>query len=408
MERKIHKAILENLPFAYAMHKIILDGSGNPEDYEYVEVNEAFEKFTGIKMDFIIGKRVTEILPDIKSSNFDWINYYGNIAINGGESEFEQYSEDLQKWYKVKVFSPYIGYFITFFIDITQELKEKNLYKSILSSLEEGLLATDSDGNITMINDAAEKLTGLKKENILKENIYTIIKNCNEENITDVYNKILSVIKNGSIIKDAETFINYNLNESKKNINLLYNIYPIKNVNGNIYGTVVSFLDITDKIEKQNEIDYMTYHDSLTGVYNRTFFNNEIKNIDIKENLPISVIMGDVNGLKLTNDAFGHLLGDKLLVTAANVMKKYCRENDIIVRWGGDEFIILLPKTSEEKVQWISERIKLECESQKIASINLSISLGYSTKNSLEEDIVKTINDSEEMMYRIKIKRVRH
>lgn len=403
MEKNIEQGILEKLPFAYAMHKIILNDGGNPVDYEYVEVNHAFENFTGLKRENIIGKKATDILPNIKSYKFDWINYYGSIAINGGEGQFEQCIEDLGKWYKVKVFSPAAGYFITFLIDITQELKERNLYKSILSSLEEGLLATDSYGNITMINEAAEKYSGLKKENALRENIYSILKKCNKESIKEINNKILSVIETGNIIKDKEILINYNENNDSHNINLIYNIYPIKSENQCIEGTVLSFLDVTDKVEKQNEIDYITYHDSLTGVYNRTFFTNEIKGIDKIENLPISVIMGDVNGLKLTNDAFGHLLGDELLVTAAGVMKKSCRENDSIVRWGGDEFIILLPKTNEDQVQRISERIKLECENKKIGSIDLSISLGYSTKNNMKEDIMKTINSSEEMMYRIKM-----
>ncbi len=354
-------------------------------------------------MNNILGKKATEILPNIKSDSFNWIKYYGDIAISGEEREFEQYSKNLQRWYKVKAFSPVIGYFITFFIDITEELKEKKLYKSILSSLEEGLLAIDLDGNITMVNDAVEKLTGIKKENILNKNIYTIIKNCNEENKKEISDKVLNNIQSGNIIRDEQISFVKKLDESNKNVNLLYNVYPIKNDNEDIDGTVVSFLDITDKIEKQNEIDYMTYHDSLTGVFNRTFFTNKIKNIDIKENVPISVIMGDVNGLKLSNDAFGHLLGDKLLVTAVNVMKRACREKDIIVRWGGDEFIILLPNTREDQVQKISERIKYECENEKLDSINLSISLGYSTKNNIDEDIMKTISNSEEMMYRIKM-----
>jgi diguanylate cyclase (GGDEF)-like protein len=113
--------------------------------------------------------------------------------------------------------------------------------------------------------------------------------------------------------------------------------------------------------------------------------------------------MGDVNGLKLTNDAFGHLMGDKLLMAAANIMKKVCRADDFIVRWGGDEFIILLPKTKEIDAQNISERIKEECEKEDIGVINLSISLGYASKNNMSQNVMKSITNSEEMMYRIKM-----
>lgn len=119
--------------------------------------------------------------------------------------------------------------------------------------------------------------------------------------------------------------------------------------------------------------------------------------------MPLSVIMGDVNGLKLTNDAFGHLLGDKLLETSANIMKNVCRKNDYIIRWGGDEFIILLPETEEKDAQSICDRIKAECDKEKVGSINLSISLGCSTKNNIYEDIMETIKNCEEIMYRIKM-----
>jgi len=166
---------------------------------------------------------------------------------------------------------------------------------------------------------------------------------------------------------------------------------------------VVSFRDITEKIIKDKELDYITYHDGLTGAYNRNFFNEEIKKIDVEENLPISVIMGDVNGLKLTNDAFGHLMGDKLLVSAADIMKRVCRENDIVVRWGGDEFIILLPKTEEKYAEQISERIKEECIKENVEILNISISLGFNTKNNKEDDIINSITSAEEMMYKVKM-----
>ena len=210
----------------------------------------------------------------------------------------------------------------------------------------------------------------------------------------------MKIISNGECIKDKDYML-----KSKIGIDIpvVYNISPVKDRRGEIYGMVVSFKDITKKINKDKEIDYITYHDGLTGAYNRNFYNEEIKKIDIEENLPISVIMGDVNGLKLTNDAFGHLMGDKLLVSATNIMTRVCRDNDIVVRWGGDEFIILLPKTKEEEVQKISERIKEECLKEKIEMINISISLGYDTKNTNDYDLEKSITNAEEMMYKIKM-----
>lgn len=396
-----YEKILKKLPFGYGLHKIILDDNGVPDDFEYIEVNEAFEKFTGLNKHEIIGKRVTEVLTNIKNNEFDWIKCYGDIALNDSEYEFEQYSEELKKWYKIKVYSPKKYYFITYFIDITREIKERELFKSTLLSINEGIIATDLEGKIVIINKTAERITEWKQEDILKEKITDVFKVYDSDDNNKITENILNLIHNGTSIKEDGNIIL----KSKTGIDIpiVYTISPVKDNEGLIYGMVISFKDITEKILKDKELDYITYHDGLTGVYNRNFFNEEIKNIDLEENLPISVIMGDVNGLKLTNDAFGHLMGDKLLVSAANIMTRVCRNKDIVVRWGGDEFIILLPKTKEEDVQKISERIKEECLKEKIEMINISISLGYDTKNTNDYDLEKSITNAEEMMYKIKM-----
>lgn len=112
--------------------------------------------------------------------------------------------------------------------------------------------------------------------------------------------------------------------------------------------------------------------------------------------------MIDVNGLKLTNDAFGHRSGDLLLKSVSNVLKGECRADDIISRIGGDEFVLLLPKTNHAETELIVKRIYKEIESQKINNIVLSVSIGWETKiNSLEE--IKRFILKTNYMYRKKI-----
>ncbi len=115
-----YKSIVENSPTGYAFHKIILDENKQPCDYIFVEVNKAFENLTGLKAIDIIDRKITEVLPDIIKDPFDWIHFYGDIAMNGGGKEIEQFSEPLNKWYRVTVYSPETSYFVTQFTDITE------------------------------------------------------------------------------------------------------------------------------------------------------------------------------------------------------------------------------------------------------------------------------------------------
>jgi diguanylate cyclase (GGDEF)-like protein len=165
----------------------------------------------------------------------------------------------------------------------------------------------------------------------------------------------------------------------------------------------ISFLDVTGKINSEKEIRYLVFHDKLTGLYNRSFFEEEVRRIDNSRKFPISIIIADLNGLKLTNDVFGHLAGDKLLIRTADVCRKVCRKEDIISRWGGDEFAILLPETDRETAAKVCERIEEECNKQEKDPITLSVSLGYSTKYKSSESLNDVLKMAENMMYRRKL-----
>ena len=178
---------------------------------------------------------------------------------------------------------------------------------------------------------------------------------------------------------------------------------PIMDENNKIIGATAFARDISTRKKNEEEILYLSYHDFLTGIYNRTFFEEEKKRLDTKRQLPLSVIMGDLNGLKLINDSFGHLEGDRIIKKAAEVLKRACRAEDIIARWGGDEFIILLPRTSATHLEEILTRIKKECEKTINQRIPLSISLGASTKEEINQDIDLIIMDSESNMYKNKL-----
>lgn len=125
-----YRSLFENMLNGFAYHQIIVDEKGLPIDYIFLEVNQAFEDLTGMRSRDIIGRRVTEVIPDLKNDGFDWIKTYGEAALTSKKIKFEQYSRPLNKWYHVSVYSPAPGYFATIFSDITErKLAEMELEK---------------------------------------------------------------------------------------------------------------------------------------------------------------------------------------------------------------------------------------------------------------------------------------
>ena len=161
--------------------------------------------------------------------------------------------------------------------------------------------------------------------------------------------------------------------------------------------------DITERKKAEEEILYLSYYDQLTGLYNRRYYEEELRRLDTERNLPITLIMADINGLKLINDAFGHLEGDRLLKEFADIIKRECRADDIVARTGGDEFVILLPKTDATEAEKIIERIILSISHKKIHNITCSASFGWATKMESTEKITIVYMHAEDWMYRHKL-----
>jgi len=187
----------------------------------------------------------------------------------------------------------------------------------------------------------------------------------------------------------------------KKYFETFYN--PILNDIKQIIGATAFYRDITTRKLAEENILYLSYHDQLTGLYNRRFYEEELQRLDTERNLPLSLVMGDVNGLKLINDTFGHAIGDDLLIKIANVFKKVCRSDDIIARLGGDEFMILLPKTDTDKAKAIITRIQEELSDSRDGKIMASVSFGYETKIRSDQDTATLMKKSEDHMYQHKL-----
>ncbi len=178
---------------------------------------------------------------------------------------------------------------------------------------------------------------------------------------------------------------------------------PIKNAESRTIGLTCFTMNITALKRAQEKNVFLSYHDMLTNLYNRRFYEESLARMERDEVLPISVILGDLNGLKLVNDAFGHRTGDEILRQAADALRSACRKEDIIARWGGDEFIILLPGLDSLSAEKTVERIKKECEVRNVRSIPIDISFGWYTRTDPSEDMKTLLKNAEDIMFKNKI-----
>jgi len=154
----------------------------------------------------------------------------------------------------------------------------------------------------------------------------------------------------------------------------------------------------------EEKIRYLSFHDSLTGLYNRAYFEEELRRYNFPRHYPLSVMMADINGLKIVNDSFGHEQGDKLLQHVASLLSSISRKGDVVARLGGDEFAILLPSTTAEQVQDFHERIKKTCEEDNIKPIYLrpSIALGCVTQKGEYQNTETLLKEVDKKMYQDK------
>lgn len=279
------------------------------------------------------------------------------------------------------------------------ETSMSRLHTTLLS-IRDGVIVTDEDGLIEIMNRKAEEICSVEGKKAIHRPLLDVLAVYSEQG-----NILSDYMKNRRSDQCALPFIGsgYLLQKdgSRREVELC--ISPILTNEGLQSGNTVVLRDVTEKKKAEDEIRFLTYHDKLTGLYNRRFFEEELIRLDKPGNYPISLIIGDVNGLKLTNDAFGHKAGDRLLSAAAESLRKVCRKEDILVRWGGDEYIMLLPKTSGEEAAEMIQEVSRHNKKEFVDSINLSISLGFATKYEIGQDMDDIIKQADDMMYKEKL-----
>lgn len=394
---KMLEKLIDNIP--YSVWLVNNEGC-------YTFVNEYFCNHINIKKENLLGKNVYEIYGDILGD--EYMGNYKEVNELGSPKLFTGYQDDVfLECYiaPIKEDGKIISY-LGILQDQTkrktaeeQIIKQKNILSTLIDTIPDSIFYKNIHGEYLDCNLAfASDYYDTNKEDIIGKRDIDIVKN------KKLLNNILE-----SDLKVIDTKIKYKTNiiieneENKKYMECIKT--PLLDEENNVWGIVGASRDITQRILNERELKKNTYTDKLTQVYNRTYFDKKLEDLNQEKYLPLSLIMGDVDGLKIVNDTLGHIKGDELLVQIANVLKDVCENEGLVVRWGGDEFIILLPNTEAEKSKEICEKIVLACKNKEYTSIPLSISLGCSTKVDINKDIDEIIKEAEVKLYKQKFPR---
>jgi len=398
--KKAEEALKESEEF----NKSILENSPNPKlvinlDTSINYVNPAFKKLTGFKSKEVIGIKAPYPwwIKELQDVTYQKLNEAMKNGVKKTEISFNK-KNGVKLWLELTFIlikkDGETKYYLSNWVDITDRKKAEGAlkeseekYRSIFENPIIGAYKSTLDGKYIDANLALVKMLGYpsKKDLLLvdiRKDLYC------SENDRPLHNKRKKSFKTYLKKKDGSKIW---VEVSSK---VIYdNGKPIS------YEGIV--IDITERKKTEGKLVYLSFHDSLTGIYNRTFFSEELERLQKSRDFPISIISIDMDGLKIVNDYLGHSEGDKLLIMLTILVKKAIRKSDIFARIGGDEFALLLPKTDYDKGRDIIDRINEEIENYnyKNKSFPLIISTGLATSLSKLDSLIEINKRSDNAMY---------
>ncbi len=271
--------------------------------------------------------------------------------------------------------------------------KSEERYRTLVENQGEGVCIISSSFIFEYVNLATEVIVGRPVEDLVGHSLLEILPP-DQIQILDNQMTFRQKGKPGSY----ELII---LRPEGKRRNLLVTSTPRFDLNGNFIGSFAVFRDITDRKRTEDHLHYHSYHDSLTGLYNRFSFEEEVARLEKKAAETVTVVMVDIDNLKEINDNEGHLIGDEAIRRVATALQMTFRAEDMIARFGGDEFIILLQNTSREGLTNSIERLH---QNLSLANLNweshypISISIG-GVVSQAGESLHETIAKADHRMY---------
>ncbi len=277
--------------------------------------------------------------------------------------------------------------------------KERNLFKTLTDTLEAGIYIVKEKEGIIFVNPMALKLLGYSFEEIRRKEPHYIF---HADALGGVPLEECPVIKT---LKKGETF--------KADIELIrkdgtkfwaYMIATPLFENRKFIGRMIIFIDITERKQLEEKLRSMAITDPLTGLFNRRHAFNILKKEKSKADRGISsfcIVLIDIDNFKNINDTYGHDIGDEVLINIASFLKKNLRAYDVVARWGGEEFLVILPNINIKGAAISAERIRKAIEKMDISGIKTTVSLGVTCYKPVES-LNKTIKRADEALYEAK------
>ncbi|MGL5151689.1 MAG: sensor domain-containing diguanylate cyclase/phosphohydrolase [Clostridium sp.] len=387
--------ILDALP--YAIWVTDVDGI-------YIYANDFFCKDARVSKEKVIGNS-SENLFGKKDSN-DFKNR-DNIVLSKNEAQgfIVKYNNRVVQQYKKPLYfdGELVG-ILGSFIDITDSYNSamenennKNLLQTIFDNIPDFIFFKDTNGYYKGCNKAfSENILNIFSDSLEGKTDYDLHPKDIAESFIEADKRIMET-------RQKET-VHISVPTPQGDTIYMENVKaPILGDDDTVKGIVGISRNINYRKQFEEELYRLSYTDNLTGLYNRTYFIDRIEKLFKKEYLPLSIIMGDINGLKIINDSLGHLEGDQLLSKISNIILSSTRKCDYVFRWGGDEIIILMPNSNEHVCQNLIDKIYKKCEAYPSQKIPLSIALGSSVITSLNTNIDDALKIAEDKVYRNKL-----
>lgn len=387
-----YRTLFEQMTSAFALHQLVVDERGEPVDWVFLEVNPEFERNTGLSREAVIGKRVSQVFPEMLTP--EWLDPFARAALMGEKVHFEQQAGPLGQWFSVTAYRTKPGQFVSIFHDVTarrrmeETLREsEQRFQDVARHARAWVWETDVHGLYTYSNRAVIDLVGYKPDEVIGHRHFY---DFSPEEDREAMRKI-----GAAYFKARQAFqgeVRRAVHKDGRIVWLQSSGSPLIDAGGVLRGYRGAAIDITELMlarqtleEANRRLDALATTDELTGLVNRRRIHELIEAEALRAaryGSPLALVMIDVDRFKGINDSFGHVFGDRAMIQVADTLRREARATDVVARYAGDEFLILMPGVTAEQAAAAAERLRGAVASQSVVdgdwTAKVTISLGLS------------------------------